>query len=96
MNWDNLCHLPPLTEGQPPLPGKRSFPVQGPSKPKHEAKINEAPALGSREMLGYVSQILLIPILEKPSRQVRSDAVQEKEIPNGCLEVEVHGKLIIG
>ena len=70
--------------------------VQGPSKPKHEAKINEGPALGGREMLGYVSQVLLVPILEKPSRQVRPDAVHEKQVPKGGLEVEVHGKLIIG
>ena len=70
--------------------------VQGPSKPKHEAKINEAPALGGREMLGYFSQVLLVPILEKPSRQVRTDAVHEKQVPKGGLEVEVHGKLIIG
>ena len=69
--------------------------VQGPSKPKHEAKINEPPALGGREMLGYVSQVLLVPILEKPSRQVRPDAVHEKQIPKSGLEVEVHGKLIV-
>ena len=70
--------------------------MQGPSEPKHKAKVNEAPALGGREMLGYVSQVFLVPILEKPSRQVRPDAVQKKQIPKGCLEVEVHGKLIIG
>ena len=72
------------------------MPEQGPPKPKHEAKINETPALGGREMLGYVSQVLLIPILEKPSREVCPDAVHEKQVPKGCLEVEVHGKLIIG
>ena len=70
--------------------------MQGPAEPKHEAKVNEAPTLGGREMLGYVSQILLVPILEEPSRQVRPDAVHEKQVPKGCLEVEVHGKLIIG
>ena len=70
--------------------------MQDPSKPKHEAKVNEAPSLGCREMLGYVTQVLLVPILEEPSRQVRPDAVHEKQVPEGGLEVEVHGKLIIG
>ena len=72
------------------------MPEQGPSKPKHETKVSEEPTLGGREMLGYVSQILLVPILEEPSRQVRPDAVHEKQVPKGCLEVEVHGKLITG
>ena len=47
-------------------------------------------------MLGYVSQILLVPILEKPSGQVRSDAVQEKQVPKGCLQIEVHVTLLFG
>ena len=70
--------------------------MQGPAQPKHEAEVNEAPTLGGREMLGYVPQVPLVPILEEPSRQIRPDAVQKKQIPKRCLEVEVHGKLIIG